>query len=254
MSLLARAIADKAPKLASSARQLPGRWSQWLWLCLALLIILWWQGSGWDLAISQYFGDVNGFPWQHHWLFEGVLHSGAKWLCTLIYAGLIWNYFCSASQGARARTSLIPIRPAQQRFWFAVAMLSLVLVSTLKYKSGVSCPWDLQQFGGRAIVENRWSWVSDGGPGRCFPSGHVSAAFSLLVLPFATRRVNPKRARQYLFAVLTLAALMSITQVVRGAHLLSHVAYTGWLCWACCVLADDILQWRQRASAPVQAD
>lgn len=195
--------------------------------------MLWWQSSGWDLRVSQYFGSAQGFALQHHWLFERVLHSGAKWLCVAIYAGLIWNYFKPLSQ--------IQIPQAQQRYWFAVAMLSLVLVSTLKYKSGVSCPWDLQQFGGSAVLENRWSWVSDGGPGRCFPSGHVSGAFSLLVLPFALRHAHPKLARQSLLMVLALAAVMSLTQVLRGAHLLSHVAYSGWLCWACCVVAEGLM-------------
>lgn len=203
----------------------------WLRLGLAWFVILWWQSSGWDLRLSQYFGTAQGFAWQHHWLFERVLHGGAKWLCLAIYAALIWNYF-------RPLAPQLQIPRAQQRYWFAVAMLSLVLVSALKYKSGVSCPWDLQQFGGRAMLENRWSWVSDGGPGRCFPSGHVSGAFSLLVVPFALRRAYSKVAYRCLLIVLMLAAVMGMTQVVRGAHLLSHIAYTGWLCWACCVSAE----------------
>ena len=216
---------------------------EWLRLSLALFVILWWQSSGWDLAVSRYFGTAQGFVWQHHWFFEKFLHTGTKWLCVLIYAGLLWNYF----QTAPAR---FQIPRTEQRFWFAVAMLSLVTVSALKYKSGVSCPWDLQQFGGQAVLENRWSWHSDGGPGRCFPSGHVSAAFSLLALPFALRSSNAKLARQSLFLVLTLAAVMSFTQVVRGAHLLSHVAYSGWLCWAWCVAADSLYQRVRRAAGP----
>lgn len=217
-----------------------------LQLSLALFVILWWQNSGLDLLLSQYFGQANGFALQHHWLFERGLHRGCKWLCVAIYAVLIWNYF-------RPLASLPQRSRAQQRFWFAVAMLGLVLVSALKYKSGVSCPWDLQQFGGTAVLENRWSWQSDGGPGRCFPSGHVSAAFSLLALPYALRGSHPKAAQRALLAVLALAAVMSITQVVRGAHLLSHVAYSGWICWACCVAADRYFQYRQHRSTTATA-
>ena len=75
---------------------------------------------------------------------------------------------------------------------------------------------------------------------------------AVLVLPFALRQTKPELARWSLWAVLVLAAVMSLTQVLRGAHLLSHVAYSGWLCWACCVAADWVF--RQLKIAELQAE
>ena len=57
--------------------------------------------------------------------------------------------------------------------------LSLAVVSTLKYTSSTSCPWDLSEFGGVARHVSHWALgVLDGGGGKCFPAGHASAGIA----------------------------------------------------------------------------
>ena len=55
------------------------------------------------------------------------------------------------------------------------AVQAYPVIPLLKARSLTSCPWDLIEFGGKAQYVSHWlRGVTDGGPGRCFPSGHAS--------------------------------------------------------------------------------
>jgi hypothetical protein len=90
---------------------------------------------------------------------------------------------------------------------------------------------------------------ADGGPGRCFPAGHATAAFCFLPGWFILRRAAPLAARRWLVATLAAGAVLTMVQVVRGAHYVSHSLWTGWLC---CVLG---VVWCMRcAPGPARSD
>lgn len=190
---------------------------------LALLAaLLWWDASGLDLAIAGWYGGPGGFALRNAWWTRDLLHEGGRWLSGLalaVSALLAWR-------GGRARRG-------RRLAWFGLVLVALVGVPLLKQFSATSCPWDLDAFGGTAAYVPHWLvTVIDGGPGRCFPSGHAVAAFAFLPLYFQWRGRRPRVALALLAAVLGFGALFGWAQLARGAHFPSHTLWSAWLCWA----------------------
>ncbi len=197
----------------------------------SLACLLLWDASGLDLALAGWFGTPSGFPLNQHWLFSSVLHEGARrasWLVAFwIIIGVWWP------------TGMLRRLERAGRVQLAVTTLaSLLLISSLKYISTTSCPWDLQQFGGVAAYVSHWRLgVVDSGSGHCFPAGHASAAFAFAGGYFAFRSA-PRTANLWLLAVIATGLVLGISQQARGAHYMSHTLWTGWLCWTAAWLAD----------------
>jgi membrane-associated PAP2 superfamily phosphatase len=210
------------------------------WTAVSLAVVLAWDASGADLGVMHWFGDVHGFSGRNQWFFARVLHDGGRWLSAaafivvLVNAVRPWPFFQVAARGMEWRV---------RWWWLAVTVVCLVLIPTLKHRSATSCPWDLVEFSGTARYVSHWAMgVVDGGGGRCFPSGHASAAFSFWGGWFALRSLStnrvathapaPTAARVWLAAVAFFGVAFSIAQSVRGAHYPSHSMWTAWICWA----------------------
>jgi len=210
---------------------------------LTLPPLLLWDASGLDLALVRWFGGPAGFAWRDHWLTAGVLHQGGRGLSALLLALAL----------AVALRPVGPWRGLPQRVrWvgLGVVVASLLLIALLKRASLSSCPWSLQEFGGTARLVSHWRWgVADGGPGRCFPSGHASGAFAFIALPLMLRARQPALARTGLLALGGLGALFGLAQMARGAHYPSHTLWTAWLCWALAALAAPWLQTGGRSAS-----
>lgn len=229
------------PSEPPTARAGPaGAWQRWAaapaWqrdaavTFVALLALLAWDASSADLQVVQWFGSPAGFAWREHWLTAQVLHRGGRWLSLGLLIALALNV-------------LWPFRfardlPRGLRLWWLLTTLGcLALIPLIKSHSYVSCPWDLAQFGGMAerLSHNTWqAWAGpgDGGPGRCFPSGHASGAFSFLAGWFALRGTAARAARVWLAALLAVGLVFGLAQLARGAHYPSHTFWTAWICWA----------------------
>ncbi len=198
----------------------------------ALALLLLWDASGLDLALVRLVGGPEGFAWRGDWLVGELLHGGAKLAAIAIAAalGLAVRWPPRCARGIAWRT----------RLWAALWPLGCVaVIALLKRGSGTSCPWSLAEFGGAVLRQGpHWPlWLSDGGPGHCFPSGHVATAFAFLGVGHALRDVSPRAAGAW-WAVVVLAGLgFGVVQVLRGAHYPSHVLWTGWLCWLATTLA-----------------
>ena len=109
----------------------------------ALVLILLWDMTGWDLAVATWTGTASGFPMRDHWLLTNVLHDGARAVVLMMSVWLLVSIFRPA--GALRWLT----RP--ERIWlFAATVGAMLMVSALKRYSTVSCPWDLQHFGGVA--------------------------------------------------------------------------------------------------------
>jgi membrane-associated PAP2 superfamily phosphatase len=124
-----------------------------------------------------------------------------------------------------------------------VVLITLLVVPVIKRYSQTSCPWDLTEFGGTAAYVPHWvRGLTDGGPGHCFPSGHAVSAFGFFGLYFLWRDHDPRRAHAALLAVSVLGLLLGTAQIARGAHHLSHVLWSAWLCWtvACAAAAVQL--------------
>ena len=220
------------------------RRSQWdIWICLLVFgLLVVWDAAGLDLAVMRGLGDATGFTWHSSTLLTQV-HQDSRAIAWLMLAWQGWTAFGPQRWVTRQATGARLDR-AHQRYWFAVTLICVATINVIKYSSNTSCPWDLAEFGGAARHVSHWVfWLPDGGPGACFPSGHSSAAFSFFTLYFVWRNCDATRAKRCVWAVFAFGLVVSLTQIVRGAHYPSHALWTAWLCWTICCFAD---QWQQR--------
>ena len=188
-----------------------------------LLLLLAWDASGLDHAAMQLVGNAHGFVWQQHALTRGLLHDGGRVLGWAVAALLLLNVWRPLFGG---------LTRAERVRWLLVTLACVAVVPAFKQLSHTSCPWDLAEFGGVARYVSHWQLgVVDGGPGRCFPSGHATAAFGFIGGWFVLRGRHPRAARAWLAAVLLAGLAFGGTQYLRGAHYPSHTLWTAWLCW-----------------------
>jgi len=213
---------------------------------LSLAVLLAWDLSGLDFTLTAWFGNAHGFAWRDRWLTATLLHDAARYPAWALFGVLlvgIWKPLPFARALSRR----------ERVWWVSTTLACVVLIPLLKRNSATSCPWDLARFGGDVLdyVPHWQFWKRDGGPGRCFPSGHASTAFSFLAGWFALRRAAPVAARRWLAVTLACGGLFAWVQVMRGAHYLSHSLWTAWACWTVCVLAVHAARLRRAVPAAV---
>ena len=195
---------------------------------LALVLLAWLAAySGLDRAVTALFYDpsVAGFPARGSYWLELLGHRVAKFSIWAIALGTLTAVFASE----RIRRS-----PYEQRAT-ALALLAMALgpmiVSALKNATSHHCPWDLRVYGGFADVSHDW-FVSSADAGRCFPSGHASAGFTLIALYFLGRALDrPRVARVGLIAAIVVGAAFSAVRVAQGAHFVSHNLWAAAIDW-----------------------
>lgn len=208
---------------------------------LALLVA--WDASGLDITVVRWLGGPGGFPWRDHWLTAGLLHGGIRYLAWGLLVALViglWHPWGPLRALSRA-----------QRLWMlGTTVACAALIPLIKRNSTTSCPWSLTEFGGHVAqyVPHWVHGVTDGGPGGCFPSGHVSTAFAFLAAWFVLRNAAPYVAKRWLAVTLLAGLVLGAVQVVRGAHYPSHPLWTAWICWVVCTLSIHIL--RPRSALP----
>ena len=210
-----------------------------------LLLVLAWDASGLDLAVTQALASARGFPWREAWLTRTLLHEGGRLLAAGTLLMLMWHAL---------RPHPWPVHASDARHLpragVGAVLLNLVAVPALKRSATTSCPWDLAAFGGSARYVSHWDWgVPDLGPGHCFPSGHAVAGFAFIALYFVWRHNAPAKARRWLLYALSTGLAYGTAQVLRGAHFVSHVAWSAWLCWTLSATASALGR-RLRSTRP----
>lgn len=228
------------------------RRNQWdVWISVgALALLAAWDASGWDMAAMRSLGNASGFTLRSAAALA-QLHQASRVIAWAVLAWQGWMAFGPQRVGKLGNLGTSKPQPdrAYRRYWFGVTLACVLGINIIKYASNTSCPWDLAEFGGTARHVSHWMfWLADGGPGQCFPSGHSSAAFAFFTLYFVWRSYDANRARRYLLAVCTAGAILSLTQILRGAHYPSHALWSAWVCWTICCAAS---RWQQRPSKRV---
>lgn len=216
-----------------------------LWTLAALSVLLVWDASGLDLPLARFWADAQGFALRDNWWLSAVLHDGARraaWIPAVWLVVGIWK-----PTGILRR-----LTRAERVQWAATTLLALAAIALLKHVSHTSCPWDLAEFGGRASWVSHWAFGStDGGGGRCFPAGHASAGFAFVSGYFVLRTRSRAAAWACLAGALAIGFVLGGAQQLRGAHFMSHTAWTAWLCWTLAWLVDCCVRMlRREVSAP----
>lgn len=226
-------------------RGLPIAFSRLFFVTLAaLLAVLAWDVSGLDLPMARLAGSASGFAWRDDAALVLWLHEVPRFL----------SWLCMGVLVVSIRWPVGPLRKLarRERVQLALTVLaSVVAVSMLKTGSKTSCPWDLSEFGGTARYVSHWAWgVLDGGPGRCFPAGHASAAFAYVGGWFVLRRSMPHAAALWLAVAVLLGGVLGLAQQWRGAHYMSHTLWTAWVCWTIGWVIDALLNRRPARVEP----
>lgn len=213
---------------AGFRRQWLLRQAAWLLASGAMLVLVF-EFSNLDRVVERWFFDpaLGSFPLRRHWLFESVLHQGAKQLAYLGAAACMWLCW----QGWRGRMRWLPPRNA------ALAALGMVLiplgVATLKQLVSRHCPWDMVDFGGFAPYQGLFAAHSANiEAGVCFPAGHASTGFLWLVWAVALRPAGRIWARSALLFGLCAGLVLGGARMAQGAHFLSHTLWSLWFAWA----------------------
>lgn len=200
-----------------------------LWpLAAAPLLALLFEATPLDRALTGLYFDAsrNAFPLRDDLFLQNVMHGGMK----LLVIGIAF-----AVLGAFMLTYLLPQWEAHRRrlFWIVTGMTGgSLLVSLLKHGSTLHCPWDLVDYGGYAPFHSLFGSLADGiAAGRCFPGGHASGGFTLMAFYFGLRDINGRAARLSLAAAGATGMVMGWSQMMRGAHFMSHNLWSAWVVW-----------------------
>jgi membrane-associated PAP2 superfamily phosphatase len=209
-------------------------WSQYWRLLLPLLlapaIALVFDATTLDRSLLASYFDrtARDFPLRHDAFLENVMHTGLKLSVVAVGTAVFMSFLLS----------FVVLQLEQHRrrlLWtFAGITGSCLLVALLKHQSNLHCPWDLVDYGGYAPFHGLLQRLPAGiAPGRCFPGGHASAGFALMAFYFGWRdSIYAARARLALAIGLGTGMLMGWTQMMRGAHFLSHNVWSAWVVWS----------------------
>ena len=120
-------------------------------------------------------------------------------------------------------------RTRRNLFIILCAILIPLTVGIGKKVSNVYCPYQLTEYGGTKPHLRPFQESVSGDSGKCFPAGHASAGFALLLfVPLARTRKGMLAA---LAAALAAGWIMGGYQMLNGRHFLSHTIVTMLLSW-----------------------
>lgn len=203
---------------------------RWLTVPLALLaVLLLMEITNIDRTVSHLFYDsaAHAFPLRHAFFFDTVLHHWTKYMVILATCMAI---------AALLLTWVIPVlaRWRSTLLFLALSMaLAPLTVSLLKLVTDRPCPWDFMEFGGAEPYTQLFQFRGAAhARGLCFPAGHAATGFALMAFFFVFyRERRDALARAALFAGMSVGLLLGFSRIAQGAHFISHVLWSGLVCW-----------------------
>jgi membrane-associated PAP2 superfamily phosphatase len=193
----------------------------------ALLFVL--EKSAIDDTLSGWFFDraAGVFPLRYNGFLEIFAHQYMKQLVIVVACCVIAMYLLSFV--------LAELQPRRRLLLFLSLSLTLapLAVVLLKAASTRHCPWNLLEFGGFAPHLTLFDAMPAGlASGHCFPAGHASAGFCLMAFYFAARAFDSRRwAWIGLVGGIGAGLVLGLGRIAQGAHFLSHVLWSGVVCW-----------------------
>ncbi len=181
------------------------------------------------LALDPLF-DFHSRHWYYgeSWWANTLLHDWGRNLIALLFLGA---FFLWLGSWIFKRSRLPRWRYATGYVALAI-LLTTSLVGLGKKLTNVDCPWDLEHYNGSRPFVHIFSDKPDDLPrGYCFPAGHSSGAFSLLVFYFLFYPRHRRLAYLSLGVVLVMGGIYAFGQWARGAHFPSHDIWSAAVGW-----------------------
>jgi len=195
---------------------------------MLLVIAVIFEYSGFDIWWISHFYDPqkNIWPYQHHWLFDTVIHSGGQ-----LFDKIVVLFWLITFVIVSCKSSLFGYRKILLYFLCASAAGPL-LVGISKSVTHIFTPWDLAIFNGKYPYVRLFDTVLPNLPvGHAFPAGHASGGYCFLSLFFVFHQYRSAHQYHGLLVGLFLGMLFGIGQQIRGAHFPSHDIFTLVICW-----------------------
>ncbi len=207
--------------------------SFWTSIALLFLIMLLETYTNLDVIIQNTWYNPETKKWwltaedflETRWLWYGGAKRAISIFAGICVAIFIASFFVKFFQIWRKSMVLI-----------CLSLLFIPLaVGAGKKMSDIYCPREVSIYGGpytyQRILEPQNPLNKDNPfPGLCYPAGHASGGFALMMLFFAVP--YPALRKWGLLIGLTVGWLMGGYQMVRGEHFLSHTLSTMCLAWA----------------------
>lgn len=192
---------------------------------LASLVLMALGGDRW-IAAHLYLWEGGRWALKDGFVTQTLVHEAGKRLSALAWLGV-----AAAAIAAWRR----PAWRAWRRPLLYLALSVLAATATvawMKSWTGVDCPWDLLAYGGHRDYHALFAAMPASAPvGRCFPAGHASAGYAWVSLYFFFGATRPRWRWLGLGAGLGPGAVFGMSQQLRGAHFMSHDAWTLMICW-----------------------
>lgn len=240
------------------ARWQPRRFyaTQAIVLALSGALLLWlFHVAGLDLRLEVDYYDPasHAFPWRHRWLTESFIHRDLTLALVACGFGVWVMALVMKFRGTAPRL----LRGHERRWWLVAWSFVVVplLIDTLRYFSGMHCPWSVIGFGGTVPYFDLLSAAPQGAhPGRCFPAAAVTSGSWLLSLALLWYPERKSRSVALGAAALALALVIGWVQQMRGAHFLSHTLWSLWISWATIVLLHRVCGAGNEVARPPRRD
>lgn len=211
-------------------------------ICLIIALLLE-QYTSIDINLQNMFFNFTSGEWfltrQDNYLLHFFLYSGIK-IVLVALSIIVFAVFAASFESAKLR----PWRYACIMFLSAMLLVPVVLAGAKKY-TNVFCPAQLEVYGGNKPYAKLFSHYPDSftkvstSRGRCFPAGHASGGFALMVLFFCFKKRYSKVLG--LFVGLAAGWGMGLYQMLRGEHFLSHTIVTMFGAWVILLLLSTLM-------------
>ncbi len=194
--------------------------------------------TDWDIILSNQFFDVEKQSWIYKDTFwaRDILHTAGRYLIAVIGIGSFTFWIASFQ---------VDFLRAEKSIFLYIALtigISTGLVGILKILTHHHCPYEFDLFGGPVPYVKLFDLeLAIPKAGRCFPSAHASAGFSLFGFYFVMYKRNPRQRGLVFFVVMIVGTMFSLSQIARGAHFVSHNIWSAAICWFVALFAYKIM-------------
>jgi lipid A 4'-phosphatase len=167
---------------------------------------------------------------EQNYLLWNFLYYIAPWMTGLLLIGSLVVLLA-----ARLKENIKPYRIYAIYVFLLVSLGPGLFVNAIfKPYWGRPRPREVAELGGRQEYRCFYQ-PSIGSPGKSFPCGHCSVAFSFGLFWWLFRKKRPMLASGFLFASFVFGALMGVSRMSAGGHFLSDVIFSGlityWVCY-----------------------